>query len=384
MLIKIFKNKRGISLPMVIGLVSLILIISVGANELIVRAIRSVQKIEASDKAYFAAEAGVEDALYELSPHFAGYQTPVLTDTADVRKNNFQTGVKWDSEWTIQSHENTCTDVWDGKQLCGKFYENQKLIISLFNDNTSASDVASNGIGSSESLTIDTIRTNPFSITFRLPTSVVDENDLTVLTIDNDGDKSVNEDVEGDSNPACANTKDADCDGSEDEDSPQDPVIYWKISDNAGNTFTPARGCSADDGSEICEKDFTLEGDDILFTLPDTSNGVCDGPAGGVCDGLSSSPTISDFLDEVDDGSKLQIEFNIVAPLEHTDNVLNKVAIPYLEYGIVYAGTDDIIPTPYFTIESDGYFRDFKQSITAKVSPKTAVPLFDFTIIQQQ
>jgi hypothetical protein len=404
-------NQRGIALPMVIGLVSLLMLASVAANEMVIRALRSVHYIEAADRAYFAAEAGIEDALYELSPHFAGYETPDIPQSPgsadETRKTDFGGNVQWANRWAIGSHDEKACAEWgdDTENLCGKFYENQKLIISLFNDESAPTDISNNAINTVIQPTdINTINITGFSITFRLPTYIVDENSGSFpagLTIDNDGDmgitalaNGINEDGKvpfagpaGDyvSNKVCNSLpgKDDDCDGRENEDSPEDTVIYWKISDGAGNTFSPVRGCMGDGGSEICEKDFVLNGNELSFTLDGAINGVCEGS--DICAGSPS--TINDFLSAVaaETDRKLQIEFNIVAPLEQADAANNtKIAIPYLEYGIDYDGGGTSIPTPYFTIKSDGYYQDFKQSITSTVMPKTAVPLFDFTIIQQQ
>ena len=66
-------DNKGVSLPLVIGLMLLLVTITTTVNELVIRSLRAARQIEASDKAYFAAEAGIEDALYELSTHGAGY-----------------------------------------------------------------------------------------------------------------------------------------------------------------------------------------------------------------------------------------------------------------------------------------------------------------------
>jgi len=132
-----YKNNKGVSLPLVIGLVLILMLASVAANEMIIRTLRSVSQIESADRAYFAAEAGIEDALYELSPHFAGYETPDIptsrpADTDDARKDVFDSSLNWENRWEIGSHTtDTCDPVeWPDYELCGRIYENQKLAIS--------------------------------------------------------------------------------------------------------------------------------------------------------------------------------------------------------------------------------------------------------------
>jgi hypothetical protein len=79
----------------------------------------------------------------------------------------------------------------------------------------------------------------------------------------------------------------------------------------------------------------------------------------------------------------MQLELLIVAPMEFFNpDTGKKIAIPYIQYEVNSDNPD--IPFPYFTLKSDGYQGTYKQSITTTVTPKTSVPLFDFTIIQQQ
>ncbi|MBI5421634.1 hypothetical protein HZA44_00675, partial [Candidatus Peregrinibacteria bacterium] len=137
--LSIMGSKQGISLALATGLMTLLMIASMAANELIIRTLRSVRSIEASNRAYFAAEGGVEDALYEVSPHWAGYQTPPLDDNdarrdvlddkgnlakcSDVAKSN-----RWAGCWAVESRSGEAT--WKEKMFKG-----QKLILSLYTDN---------------------------------------------------------------------------------------------------------------------------------------------------------------------------------------------------------------------------------------------------------
>ncbi|MBU0576992.1 hypothetical protein KJ742_07785 [Patescibacteria group bacterium] len=383
-MINIIKNNRGVSLPLVIGLVMLLMIASVGVNELILRTLRSAHQIEAADRAYFAAEAGIEDALYELTPHFAGYETPDL-DSADVRSNNFGGSVQWDNNWAIES-------ISDSDTFDGYFYSKQKLIISLYNDEAGDTVKAANFINT-DPADISTLGVGSFLMTFRVPYDQEDQYSTPFLNnglvIDNDSDGRINEDGP-ENNGSCpgvvGTSRDADCDRREDEDSNQDPVIYWKIIDDEGRYLEPKTGCftgvgTPEDpqGSEMCEKDFINTGTDIYIELNDSDLGVNqDG------DEVSIGTFITNGYDNRSTKSKLQIEFQIVAPLEqaYEDNGVKEIIIPYLEY-TVETGSD-YVPLPRFTIKSDGYYKDFKQSITTTITPKTIAPLFDFTIIQQQ
>ena len=380
-------------MPLVIGLVTLLMVSSIAVSQLIILSLQSASRIEASNRAYFAAEGGIEDALYELTPHFAGYETPALNDV-NVRNSDFGGDVTWINNWEIESHnKNIDPAKWDGR-----FYENQKLMIYLFNDTSSSNSNTPNEINHGVFYSNDIITENVspnFSITFSIPDhATVFPGGSGVLQIDNDGDYDgsilwnnlkVNEDPEGilDAEACPENPEDNDCDGKIDEDNEDDPVILWKLTDGANRSLIPIKGCLSDSGagdekSEICEKDFKSS------TFPQYSVTLSEDSIGIDQDG--NLETISNFInntESADPHAKLHFEFLIIAPLEHVDTVDNKkIEIPYMEYEV--NSLSDKLPYPFFRIKSDGYYGTYKQSITTTVTPKTTVPLFDFTIIQQQ
>ena len=338
---------------------------------------RSAHNIDAADRAHFAAEAGIEDALYEISQHSAGYE-------ASGRTNNFSSEIQWKNDWEVSSTPQSCS--WTNMEFCGAINERQKLIINGYKD-IASSTTTNNQIGETVE-SIDRLEITNFNISFKIPSEIVTNNSAAFgggLIIDNDGDawqgrtNGINEDGEGDEGSCNGEvSRDADCDGREDEDSEKDPVIYWRITNNEGLELRPKPGCMADgDGSEICEKDF----DDVdhLVVLTGTEKGIDqDGKeVASINSFLSSIPTTNN--------SKLTFEFSIVAPMEQVyEAELKKIEIPYFEYGVDYSPTTEAIPSPYFTINSNGIYNDFQQSIKATIEPQNSLPLFDFTIIQQQ
>ena len=80
------------------------------------------------------------------------------------------------------------------------------------------------------------------------------------------------------------------------------------------------------------------------------------------------------------------VQSAMLASLSSNTSPPKKTPIPYLDYVVNYTHTPGVtnIPLPYFEITSDGWFNNFKQSIVTTIMPKSSVPLFDFTIIQQQ
>jgi len=391
-----FKNHRGTSLPIVIGLVLLLALASAAINTLIIKNLQSVQKIEASNRAYMAAEAGIEDALYELSGHSAGYETPSL-ESNNVRKSDFKKNsesIRWEGDWEIKSLSNK-------KSFTGKFFPKQKLVISLFNDeggkkNGSLIVKKANQINTSPQNITTLSSINNFSITFRIPKEVYKPGGelpnpdpfANGVIIDNDGDawktnlkNGINEDGKNDFG-YCGSTgfkgQDADCDGRQNEDSAQDPVIYWKLTDGKGGELTPKKGCLTETdntlpkGTEICEEDFKLDQTSGTYQVTLHQNSV----------GSDGKTTIASFIKEAKKGSKLKLELFITAPLLQVDKFdRKKIPIPYLEYEVKSDSKN--IPLPFFTIKSDGWFSDFKQSLTTTVIPKTVAPIFEFTILQQ-
>ncbi len=389
-------NTKGVSLPLVIGLITFLMVAIVAINTMVIRSIQSVRSIEASSRAYFAAEAGIEDALYELTPHFAGYETPNLGN-ANARNNNFVSDIpceagieKWCNEWEIESRNGD-------NEWGGRLYSNQKMMLYLFNDtHEPLSTPATNAINREVLLPndIETLKivSSDFSITFSIPDTATIFANGGSLKIDNDEDfdgspSTVNEDPE-EAFGACDANTDCDNDGLVNEDGPENPVILWKLTDGESRSLIPLNGCLSDSDtppgtkkSELCEKDFNTYSDSP-YTLTDYAIRL-DNTAYGQNE-MGQMESIGNFISNLTNTDKARFEFLIIAPMEHVDELAGrKIEIPYILYEVSSMFTNEL-PYPFFRIKSDGYFRGFKQSITATVTPKTTVPLFDFTIIQQQ
>lgn len=406
-------DSRGVSLALAIGLLLLLITITTTINELVIRTLRASHQIEASDKAYFAAEGGIEDALYELSAHAAGYETNTL-GTADARNADLTETVPWINEWEIKNKSlNTCDNelaTWEGgfsPTYCGRIYGNQKLVINMFTDDAQSLGITTNEINETMA-DINTLTVSDITIRFRLPVSTVTDNPGAFgsgLLIDNDGDLGVssqsgpeailglNEDGHeafGYAQNPCPYSggipiDDNDCDAVEDEDSPEDPVILWKIIDGSGNSFQPLRGCKGDPmhashpanpNATLCEKNFVLSNNELAVNLTQTDMGV---------DQDGNIMPLEAFLSSYAGATQtLQMELLVVSPMEAI-NVATaaKIPIPHYEYGIEYNAGGDLLPSTFFSIRSDGYYRDFKQSITTNVVPRATTRLLDLTIIQQ-
>lgn len=72
---KIWHDKRGVSLLVVLGTLAVLIILSTGVARIVLSFVRSASQIEQANIAFLAAESGVELALYDLSAFEDGYQT---------------------------------------------------------------------------------------------------------------------------------------------------------------------------------------------------------------------------------------------------------------------------------------------------------------------
>lgn len=70
-----FKKKHGSSLLVAILVMGILSTLTLGLSNLVIYEISQTSNIVASGKAYFAAEAGVENALFDLQEHLPGYET---------------------------------------------------------------------------------------------------------------------------------------------------------------------------------------------------------------------------------------------------------------------------------------------------------------------
>jgi hypothetical protein len=398
----IIKSNKGVSLPLITGLLTILMIGSVAASDLVVRSLRSVRGVEWSAKAYFAAEAGMENALYELSPHKAGYQTPSLVKDDEIlggpeRKSAFNNNNKWLNQWSILSRSKEIDPNTNSFFYKGHFSKGEKMTVSLFVDDAFNENIETNGIANSAPqvkniMVGDTpLGPNDPIATFWMPKNIMDlaytEAYGNYPIFDFDGDGSYNEDRPDITSDCRENPMDNDCDGLVDEDNEFKAVILWRLFDDSGHSLIPIQGCIQPygAGSELCELAFNSNLDNSVpdpipysVTLKGSTMGMSE-------DGVTPK-SISNFINEnKDPANKIQFEFLILVPMEFVSNSSSndKFAFPYFEYKVQ---TKTIIPPalPQFTIQSDGYYSTYKQSIRATITPKTTIPLYDFTIIQQK
>ncbi len=79
-----FASTRGSALLVAILVMGVLLTLTLGLSTLIVREIRQTADIVAAGQAYFAAEAGMENALYQLSENLPGFESEVTYPDVDA------------------------------------------------------------------------------------------------------------------------------------------------------------------------------------------------------------------------------------------------------------------------------------------------------------
>jgi len=70
-----FNKREGSSLIVAILVMGILLTLTLGLSNLVIKEIRQTSDIVASSEAYYAAEAGIERAMYELAQGAPGYET---------------------------------------------------------------------------------------------------------------------------------------------------------------------------------------------------------------------------------------------------------------------------------------------------------------------
>lgn len=75
MLKKMFKNREGTALLVALLVMGVLISISLALSSLILRELRTTKGVLDAGKAYYAAESGIEVALYELNNRLPGWQT---------------------------------------------------------------------------------------------------------------------------------------------------------------------------------------------------------------------------------------------------------------------------------------------------------------------
>lgn len=78
------KTQSGSALLITLLIMGILMTLTLGISSLVIKEIRLTQTIVDANKAYYSAEAGIENALLGLSLNFKGYETPVQAGNNNV------------------------------------------------------------------------------------------------------------------------------------------------------------------------------------------------------------------------------------------------------------------------------------------------------------
>lgn len=94
--IKSAKTRRGSALLVTLLIMSILLLLTLGLSKLTIGDVRSTVDVVDAGKAYYAAEAGIENALFELNENLPGYETEAKKRTFNEDQDHF-------AEYTISN-----------------------------------------------------------------------------------------------------------------------------------------------------------------------------------------------------------------------------------------------------------------------------------------
>lgn len=122
------RDKRGSVMVIALGITAILITMAITISAVALMAFRSTGDIARANQAYYAAEAGIEEALYHLAGHKAGFQESAQY-TLSNNKSNYN--------WRIDSRLSELPESGKGSGANANFNflpRNSKLVISLFND----------------------------------------------------------------------------------------------------------------------------------------------------------------------------------------------------------------------------------------------------------
>lgn len=146
------RTSKGTAIGISLALTSGVLIAAVGVSSVIVEGTKNVSDVDRSNKAYFAAERGIEYSLYDISGHLGGYEVG-NPEFNDPNAQSYLPDSQSVSAWRIQSKievdeiTNTIhippkqTEHWEDEENWGKIPWKGSVSIPLYIDNTAPAPV---------------------------------------------------------------------------------------------------------------------------------------------------------------------------------------------------------------------------------------------------
>lgn len=313
------KKPKGSSLLIALGIMSILLVLSGAISNLIVKSLRASSNIENSNKAYFASEAGLEEALYDLSAHLSGYENSKGETLANKSKYEYEIEYRPDasnSRIPRLGEGNSPTDP-DWNRITPQTSYNLDLFYDNNNGSTPPDFDCSDGC--------DIRNQPPTSLSLYLRTP----NDTASLPT-----------------------------------SPDEVFLSWTLS-----------GIDKDD-SDIKYTLIPTETSKITASKIN-NNGGTSPLLDQTTEGQRLDATLQTVIGFLSTANLHIPRLKISITQELIDNIGDP--IPYLEF---YIEADSTLPDSYATITSEGYIAGSKQTLQTKIKQTGSISLFDYAVFQ--
>lgn len=100
---KKIKTKQGNAIAISLTAIAFLTLVAVGASTVIMNSYKASKNVERNNNAFLAAESGIENALYEVSDHSAGYEVINNEEENDHARVNLEAESNAEAYWSVES-----------------------------------------------------------------------------------------------------------------------------------------------------------------------------------------------------------------------------------------------------------------------------------------
>ncbi len=97
------KIKKGNAIAIALLTIGFLTLVTVGASTVILSSSKASKNVERNNNAFLAAESGIENALYEISDHSAGFEAVNNGEDDDHTRVNLEEVSDSEAFWTASS-----------------------------------------------------------------------------------------------------------------------------------------------------------------------------------------------------------------------------------------------------------------------------------------
>jgi len=380
-------NQKGISIYIAMGFMTTIILISLGVSSVIISFLSGSGNIEIMNQSFFAAEGGMEDALYDLSDHFLGYentQHQVSEKFSDTNNTNYSWEINSLLPFDDELNAYVIPPKGEGSSVISPNWNILRLggraVISLFIDESIP-----------KSLVRDCVKIdNPTNCDIRSISDVAHFGlvDIAVKIRARNKDLNITE-IE-------------DNEISEESSMSDDTILTWgfvgldktdyskyiSIRENAkykksisGNLKITRDYSNSTEIYESKINNHTSIDDYLIIDSTDLTPQGSYTKGSRISSGIDHKNNYSTINSFLSNSLIHRPQFILTLVSSLFDNSVDNSAIPFIEYQVLLKSNNPL-PNEYFLIKSKGFSGGFEQSIITKYKPQSSTPLLDFAIFQ--